>query len=594
MAAAKLLCVAVFFLCMFPRRAAAQNGFLSIDCGSNSKGIYTDGLGIDWVGDERYTSHGANAVVDTSKGESRSQRFARPEKTTDAAYTLEDYFMTNIFRIDCGRKPGSPSIRYPDDAVDRIWAADPQNFSFPSVTKTDETSATQNGSFPVTANEMYQASGFTTITPSIEVTVIPSANSSVPVAILNGVEAWGMQFYNSSVITSTSAVTAIQGIKEHFNLSLWQGDPCLAWPYDWLTCTQVITSGETTVEITSVSLRNFNLTGTIPTVIGQLAELRELSMGNNNLTGSIPDLSKLTKLKYLRLQDNSLSGPIPEFLGSLPLTLLSLDNNLFEGKVPRSIREKIDAGVLTFSATSNPFLCLEENNCTHAVAPAPQRSSGKNNSSSAGAIIGAVIGGFVLLGLILFASYWRFSKKPDPKPGVEVGHGGGGESSRSANTFSWSEVSTITKNFSILLGKGGFGDVFYGELPNGQKVAVKVNKDNTRHSNEQFLNEVSLLSRVHHRHLVSFIGFCNEGNHEILIYEYMAEGTLEDHLLGKRNTGYGPLNWKTRLDIVLNASRGIEYLHQSCNPPNHSPRYQNGKHPLKRAVTGKSLRLWYI
>ncbi|KAL2653624.1 hypothetical protein R1flu_021752 [Riccia fluitans] len=69
-------------------------------------------------------------------------------------------------------------------------------------------------------------------------------------------------------------------------------------------------------------------------------------------------------------------------------------------------------------------------------------------------------------------------------------------------------------------------------------------------------NMVTLLSRVHHRHLVSFVGFCNEGNHEVLIYEYMAQGTLEDHLFEKKGTKNGLLDWKTRLDIVLNASKG--------------------------------------
>ncbi|KAL2653620.1 hypothetical protein R1flu_021748 [Riccia fluitans] len=253
------------------------------------------------------------------------------------------------------------------------------------------------------------------------------------------------------------------------------------------------------------TLSTFNLTGTIPTVIADLFELNDLSLDHNNFIETIPDLSGLTKLQSLLLQNNKLSGKIPEFLVSLPLTLL---------------------------ANNNPSLSFGENKCQQPPAPSHERNSDKK-SSRTGAVIGGAAGGVVLMLLILLLVYWKFLRKPDPKIVQGVAHEGG-------------EVAVEQLRSR--------------ELRSGQKVAVKVNKGNTKHGKEQFLNEVTLLSRVHHRHLVSFVGFCNEGNHEVLIYEYMAQGTLEDHLFEKKGTKNGLLDWKTRLDIVLNASKDPEFF----------------------------------
>ncbi|KAL3685523.1 hypothetical protein R1sor_003545 [Riccia sorocarpa] len=558
------------------------------------------------------------------------------------------FIYTNVFRLDCGLKSGSPSTRYPDDQWDRIWAADPESVDIPGITNANaqlaNTIATAGNEPPVavlqsawnastisfqlplsalpespidstffyivlyfveigglkatdfrvvdvnvdgeavsdspvtlTSDSTFEAwSLLLETTKSADVTITPSSNSSVPVALLNGVEVYKIQTYNTSLTTSATAVKSIEAIKTKFNLDEWQGDPCLVWPYDWVKCTDPSTSESLAMDITALELSKFNLRGTIPTDIAGLLQLTELALDNNLLTGSIPNLSALTKLKYLRLQNNSLSGTIPDFLGSLPLSVLTLDNNLFEGELPQSLQEKIDSGRLTFSATNNPFLCFGGNQCLPPTSSSRnQTSDGRKNgrnSSSVGVIVGATVGGVVVLLLLLLLIYWIFIKKPAPQTGTGMGavQGGRDEHPRNAsaqNSFSWMEVTTMTSNFAKILGRGGYGNVYYGELPDGRKVAVKVNKGNTKHGKQQFLNEVSLLSRVHHRHLVSFIGFCNEGNHEILIYDFMSEGTLEDHLTETRDVNNGALDWMTRLDIVLNASKGIEYLHKSCNPP---------------------------
>ncbi|KAL2623111.1 hypothetical protein R1flu_003316 [Riccia fluitans] len=153
---------------------------------------------------------------------------------------------------------------------------------------------------------------------------------------------------------------------------------------------------------------------------------------------------------------------------------------------------------------------------------------------------------------------------------------------KSAKAFSIKEIKTMTENFKQPVGKGGFGSVYYGKLPNGKEVAVKVKAADSKQGVKEFLNEVQLLSRVHHKNLVPLIGYCLDGQEQILVYEYMSQGALHDHLHhppessststrqgagGFVSSRHCSLDWKTRLDIVLNAARGLEYLHKDCKPP---------------------------
>ncbi|CAL9764341.1 unnamed protein product [Musa acuminata subsp. burmannicoides] len=128
--------------------------------------------------------------------------------------------------------------------------------------------------------------------------------------------------------------------------------------------------------------------------------------------------------------------------------------------------------------------------------------------------------------------------------------------------FTYTELKKITKSFDRVLGKGGFGTVYYGRLENGIKVAVKMLSHT---SSEEFVTEAQHLSRVHHRNLVSMIGYCIDGEHLALVYEYMSQGTLKEHLRAE-SRGVRSLSWEQRLRIALEASQGLEYLHTGCKP----------------------------
>lgn len=115
---------------------------------------------------------------------------------------------------------------------------------------------------------------------------------------------------------------------------------------------------------------------------------------------------------------------------------------------------------------------------------------------------------------------------PPPSPGIALGF--------SKSTFTYEELARATDGFSDanLLGSGGFGYVHRGILPNGKEVAVKQLKAGSGQGEREFRAEVEIISRVHHKHLVSLVGYCITGTHRLLVYEFVANNTLEFHLHG--------------------------------------------------------------
>eukprot|EP00253_Pinus_taeda_P001342 PITA_01342 len=137
--------------------------------------------------------------------------------------------------------------------------------------------------------------------------------------------------------------------------------------------------------------------------------------------------------------------------------------------------------------------------------------------------------------------------------------------STKSRSFTLDEMITATQGFSQEIGRGGFGSVFLGKLPEGKYIAVKLLSQFSQQGVQEFLNEVDLLSRIHHKNLVSLLGYCNESREIMLIYDYMSEGSLTDHLSGP-NAHHSKLNWRARLKITLDAAQGLEYLHVGCTP----------------------------
>ncbi|KAL2519176.1 Proline-rich receptor-like protein kinase PERK10 [Abeliophyllum distichum] len=135
----------------------------------------------------------------------------------------------------------------------------------------------------------------------------------------------------------------------------------------------------------------------------------------------------------------------------------------------------------------------------------------------------------------------------------------------SRSWFTYEELVEATNGFSAqnLLGEGGFGSVYKGCLADGRVVAVKQLKIGGKQGEREFRSEVEIISRVHHRHLVSLVGYCISDQRRLLVYDYVPNNTLYFHLHGEDRP---VMNWATRVRIAVGAARGIAYLHEDCHP----------------------------
>lgn len=337
-----------------------------------------------------------------------------------------------------------------------------------------------------------------------------------------------------------------------------KGDPCNPAHWEWVIC-----SSSAPPRITQLHLSRRNLTGVIPFDIQNMDALTELWLDGNSLTGPIPDISNLINLKIMHIENNRLNGPLPSYLGSLPsLQELYIQNNCFSGKIPPALLSR----KLVFNFEGNPKL-----------------TRGTQLGTSVKLIVGVSVAALAVLIIVILAilllkrnsrrqaSQQKFVYKGGPfrartKPstGHAIARGGPVKEDGVACYISLSDIEAATMKFSKSIGKGSFGVVYYGKMKDGKEVAVKIIADPTSQGTKQFLTEVSLLSRIHHRNLVPLIGYCEEANQRILVYEYMHNGTIRDHMHDPLKQTQ--LDWQTRLRIAEDAAKGLEYLHTGCNP----------------------------
>ncbi|KAI3512094.1 hypothetical protein L1887_19284 [Cichorium endivia] len=344
--------------------------------------------------------------------------------------------------------------------------------------------------------------------------------------------------------SSDGAVAA--SLVSGYQLSDWAqegGDPCLPVAWSWLVC-----NSDSQPKIISVKLSGRNLTGDIPLDLTKLTYLEQLWLDGNALTGPIPDFTGCPNLKIIHLENNQLSGELPASLAELPnLSQLYVQNNLLSGDVPSGFLNKD----LILNYTGNANL----------------RKDGSGGRRNRNIIIGLAIGAAALfLGFITSCVLLRQRKKypkPEPKHGMPVMNNA---TTEAAQCFTISELRNATKNFEKKVGSGGFGTVYYGKLNDGKEIAVKLLENtNVYQGKKEFANEVTLLSRIHHRNLVQFLGFCQEEGMDILVYEFMHNGTLKEHLYGPLARARG-IKWIKRLEIAEESAKGIEYLHTGCVP----------------------------
>ncbi|XP_074274339.1 putative LRR receptor-like serine/threonine-protein kinase At1g67720 isoform X2 [Silene latifolia] len=377
--------------------------------------------------------------------------------------------------------------------------------------------------------------------------------------ILNAIEI--SKYLQIGSKTDAQDVIALNAIRAMLPVSLATqnaGDPCIPVHWDWVICS--VTSPP---RITGIRLSRKNLTGALPSEIQNMDALTELWLDGNSLSGPIPDISNLINLKIVHIENNKLNGSLPTYLGNLPsLSELYIQNNCFSGRIPSALLNK----KLVFNFEGNSKL---------TVGTQLSRRSKLIIGISVG-VLGLLIALIVAILLLLRKNKRNASRRRNDNKGgslrtstrASVGHtlakGGHIKEDGVACYIKLSEIEAATDKYSMNIGKGSFGIVYYGKMKDGKEVAVKIIADPTSQGTKQFLTEVSLLSRIHHRNLVPLIGYCEEASHRILVYEYMHNGTLRDHIHDP--VKQKQLDWPTRLRIAEDAAKGLEYLHTGCNP----------------------------
>ncbi|XP_034695191.1 senescence-induced receptor-like serine/threonine-protein kinase [Vitis riparia] len=355
-------------------------------------------------------------------------------------------------------------------------------------------------------------------------------NRSTLPPIINAMEVYRLKEFSQSS-TQQNDVDAIKRIKSGYAVSSnWQGDPCLPMKYQWdgLNCSQ-----DTSPSIISLNLSSSNLSGNILTSFSSLRSLQNLDLSYNNLT-----------------------GPVPEFFADLPsLKTLNLTGNNLTGSVPQAVIDKFKNG--TLSLGENPNLC-QSDSC--------QRKK-KENKFLVPVLI-SILSVIILILIAALAIIRKLTKRRETRATTieTVSERPKDGSLKSGNSeFTFSDVATITNYFSRTIGRGGFGQVYLGTLTDGTQAAVKMRSQSSIQSPKALQAEAKLLTRVHHKNLVRLIGYCKDGTHMALIYEYMSHGNLQNKLLGREAADV--LNWKQRLQIAVDAAHGLEYLHNGCKPP---------------------------
>ncbi|CAM0948889.1 unnamed protein product [Alopecurus aequalis] len=323
---------------------------------------------------------------------------------------------------------------------------------------------------------------------------------------------------NDTSRTFSKDFDAMMAIKHEYRVKKnWMGDPCFPANYAW----------------NGVKCSNST---------GNTMRILSLDMSNSNLSGSISDnFTMLTQLQFLDLSGNNLNGTIPD-----------------------SFCHR-NAGSLVFSYEGEAM-------CNNTISTHPSRNITTIVSISIVIPMVAVIVAILVLSYLI----WRGKRKPkssthDPPREQELLSAPGSTKSHVdhlQNTenrrFTYKELEKLTNKFERFIGQGGFGPVYYGRLEDGSDVAVELRSESSSHGLDEFLAEVHSLTTVHHRNLVSLVGYCWEKDHLALVYEYMSRGNLWENL---RGLSIENLNWATRLQVVLEAAQGLGYLHKGCSLP---------------------------
>ncbi|KAK8618798.1 hypothetical protein V6N13_132777 [Hibiscus sabdariffa] len=468
-----------------------------------------------------------------------------------------------LVRYDTGSTTNQ-TFRYPDDAYDRIWepfdsiswgtiqSSDPSALEIdndfdPPATVMATAATPRNTSQPLyfslnSANPVFQ---FYAYMHFAELQNLP-VNESREIAIYLNDDMWYTVYsLPYSVTITVYSVKSLQSGMNLFSLeNTWNSTlPPILNAIEVYTVKN-LTQSQTNKRDVEAIMEIKSLYGTRSNWQGDPCAPRDYSWDgiSCNYHGYDPPAIISLDLSY-----NSLTGSIPEFLSQLPsLKSLNLSGNNLTGTIPADLLSKFDRKLLLLRYDGNPYLC-SPNSCTKKT---------KNKKKFTVPVVAALVSFIIIATLAVF--WIRRPKQENEKTRLTFT-----KLKTKTPQFTYSDVLKITNNFERILGRGGFGTVYYGRFGDTQ-VAVKMLSSPSVEGYKQFQTEVELLLMVHHRNLTALVGHCNQENNMGLIYEYMANGNLRDYLSGNTKVA---LSWEGRLRIAMESGQGLEYLHNGCKPP---------------------------
>nr|GMD87497.1 receptor protein kinase CLAVATA1-like [Ipomoea batatas] len=331
--------------------------------------------------------------------------------------------------------------------------------------------------------------------------------------------------------------------------------------------------------LTDLDLHNNRISGEIPPALGNLENLWKLSLHSNSLTGEIPaSIAQCTQLNTFDLSANNLTGKIPKEISSLEcLNALNLSRNLLTGSVPSELglMNSLTVLDLSFNDFSGPIptngqLGVFDNRSFYGnpkLFYSPPSSSPVNHNNHSWTTKRIIIITVLILGtaaVFLSAVAWLRCIIVARRQKIMKSNNAWKLTTFKKLEYKVDDVVECLKEENII-GQGGAGTVYKGSMPDGVIIAIKrLDRRGTGRRDLCFSAEIKTLGRIRHRHIVRLLGYASNRDTNLLLYEYMPNGSLSGILHG---TNGANLLWEMRFRIAVEAAKGLCYLHHDCSPP---------------------------